>query len=416
MRGSPFPLLVVFALAMSWGCTTAPIVTPESITTEAATESPTLQFSLIELPDARSVSITTSADGSLYLIYGQGNNLYVSRSDDGGSTFGEPVLATGELPVHILPIERPAIAGDSDGRVHIAWLEMPPDFHGGKIWYAVSANAGETFEPGQLVATEAEGEVTMVEIAVDEAGNPLLAWLKDSELKFTRSTDGGSTFSDAISIGEGSCECCQPKIVVNGGDVHIAYRSLEPGNEKGDIRDIVMIHSTDAGETFQPVTRVSDEHWYLPACPIAGPSFAARDGGFYVAWMDGRLEPAGAFRRGDIWFASSQDGGKTFSANRRVNADLEMYHTLPSVAVGPGGRIHIAWEVLPQGAGDAAIYYTTSDDGGQSFAAPRVIADSTDSARGAPGKPVLVVDTAGHVTLAWLDRQGARVAAWIDDN
>jgi hypothetical protein len=254
----------------------------------------------------------------------------------------------------------------------------------------------------------------MVQLALDSAGNPFLVWLNDSTLKFSRSLDQGHTFSEAVSIGDGACECCQPQSIVIGNDIYIAYRGLEKDTERGDIRDIVMIRSNDSGLTFQPVTRVSDTHWYLPACPIAGPSMAVREGKFYIAWMDGRFEPPGTFRRGDIWLASSRDKGQSFSANLRINPDQEMHHTLPSIAIGPGGRIHIAWEAQAQGTREAFLYYTTSDDDGQSFASPQIIADNSDSTRGNPGKPIITADGTGHITLAWLDRLGVRMAVWID--
>jgi hypothetical protein len=316
--------------------------------------------------------------------------------------------------VHVLPIERPAISVGQDGRAGVAWLEMPPDFHGAKVWYAASEDGGQTFKPGQLVAEEPEGEVTMVQVALDPDGNPVLAWLNGSELRFARSFDQGASFSEAVSIGDGSCECCQPQLALMGENIHIVYRSLEPGSDQGDIRDIVMVHSPDGGESFQPVTRISDTHWYLPACPIAGPSLTIQDGNFYVAWMDGRAEPPGTFSRGDIWMASSRDAGKSFTPNVRINADPTLHHTLPSVAVGPGGRIHIAWEAQVQDTHEAFLYYTTSDDGGQTFASPQVIADNADATRGSPGKPVIVVDSMGHVALAWLDRRGVQIATWTD--
>ena len=419
MKTPRFILLFSLCILIGYGCTPSPTQTTESIPTEgAATESPiattTVDFEVTDFPKAQSHWLTSGSDGNLYLIYGQYNSLFVARSTDGGQTFSEPVLATGDKPVHVLPIERPAIAIGQDGHVGIAWLEMPPDFHGAKIWYAASEDGGATFKPGQLVADEPDGEVAMVQVALDKARNPILAWLNGSKLKFARSFDQGFTFSETASIGDGSCECCQPQSFVTGENIHIAYRSLEPGNDKGDIRDIVMTHSEDGGQTFQPVTRVSDTHWYLPACPIAGPSLAIHEGTFYIAWMDGRSEPPGTFSRGDIWLASSHDGGKTFSRNIRINPDQSTHHTLPSVAIGPGGRIHIAWEAQASDTREAFLYYTTSDDGGQTFALPQTIAANTDETRGSPGKPVLAIDSVGRVALAWLDRQGVHIATWTD--
>lgn len=375
---------------------------------------PAPAFELSDVPGADSVSLTIGPDGMLYLAHGRDRSLFVSRSMDGGRTFSEAVNASGEIFVHVLPIERPAIAAGMQGRVSAAWLEVPRDYNGATVWHALSLDGGQTFGDAILVTIEEQGEVTMIQTALDEEGNPFLTWLNGSALRFSRSFDKGETFSEPVSIGDGSCECCQPQIVVGEGNVHIAYRSLEPGNEAGDIRDIVMIRSEDAGGSFLPVVRVSDAHWYLPACPIAGPSLTVDGERFLFAWMDGRSEPPGTFGRGDVWLATSQDGGATFSANVRINPDEEMHHTLPTVAVGPGGRIHVAWEAHPQGPGQAVLYYSTSDDGGLTFAPPEIIADSSDSSRGSPAKPVLAVDPLGHATLAWLDRQGARIAFWMD--
>ena len=414
MQADQFRVTVVFWVVIIVGCTTSPTPASLSVITDEATEPSIRELEIEALPGVQSLSLESAPDGTLFVVQGVEHSLFVSRSEDGGQTFSAPVLATAELPVHVLPIERPAISADGNGRVAIAWLQMPPDFHGADIWFAVSDDSGQTFGPGIRVTTELEGEVAMVEVDLDREGNPFLTWLNGSKLRFSRSHDGGATFTEPASVGQGACECCQPQIFIMDESLHIAYRSLEPGNEKGDIRDIVMIHSTDAGETFTPVSRVSDTHWYLPACPIAGPSLAVYDDNFYMAWMDGRLEPAGLFSRGDIWLASSGDSGNTFSENVRINTDQEMHHTLPSIAIGPGGRIHIAWEAQAQESRKAFLYYTTSDDGGQSFALPYVIADNTDASLGNPSRPVLIVNQAGQLTLAWLDRQGGRIAAWAD--
>jgi hypothetical protein len=425
MRSVP-PFLLSVLLILS-ACAPAPAqgVSPTEVdstdaptagpATASTSTQPALSFESLDIPEARSLSMTVGPDGLLYLVHGRDRSLFVSRSTDGGRTFSEAVNASGDTPVHVLPIERPAIAVGAEGRVGVAWLEVPRDFNGATVWHALSEDGGETFGSAVQVTVEEQGEVTMVVTAPDEEGNPFLAWLNGSALRFSRSFDGGETFSEPVTIGDGSCECCQPQIIVMGEEVHIAYRSLEPGNEAGDIRDIVMIRSEDAGGSFQPVARVSDAHWYLPACPIAGPSLAVDEGRFLVAWMDGRSEPPGTFGRGDVWLATSQDGGATFSANVRINPDEDMHHTLPTVAAGPGGRIHVAWEAHPQGVGQVLLYYSTSDDGGLTFAPPQIIADGSDSSRGNPARPVLAVDPSGHVTLAWLDRQGARIAFWTDE-
>lgn len=366
---------------------------------------------IVAFPDARSVSIAVAAPQDVLVAFGRDEGLFVARSEDGGRTFGDAVRASGDRTVHVMPIERPAIATDGEGRVGVAWLEIPPDGNGAAVWYADSADGGRSFGPGRIVAADDEGETTMVSVAMGPSGDPLLAWLNGSSLRTVRSVDRGRSFGDARSIGDGSCECCQPAVVVDAGRVLIAYRGLERGGAEGDVRDLALIRSMDGGETFEPVTAVSDAHWRLRACPIAGPSLAVRADRVHVAWMDGRAAPPGTLSRGDVWLAASVDGGASFGPNVRVNADASAHHTLPTIDVAPGGRIHVAWQA--DAAGARVLYHTTTDDG-RSFAPPDVIASSADADGGRPQMPTLAVGPLGRVALAWVDDEGAHVASWAD--
>jgi hypothetical protein len=387
---------------------TSVLPTPSPVPDHAAQPTNTLpSFTVTDFPGVESISLESSGD-TLYLSFGRESSLFVSRSDDNGQTFSEPVRASHNAHVHILSVERPALAVNERGGVGIAWLEMGAS---NTVWYARSQDGGQTFEPGKRIATEQGGETTMVRAALDAEGNPALAWIHGNDLRFARSFDQGDSFSIVQSIGNGSCECCQPQPIIQGDQIFIAYRSLVRDQEKGDIRDAAVVRSNDGGRTFGPVTQVSDAHWYLNACPISGPSLALDKERLYVTWMDGRDTPPESMFEGDVWFASSEDGGQTFSPNVRVNSELSVHNTLPVLAVGPTGRIHLAWE----GQAMDAIYYTASDDGGQTFTPPVVIADSSNAA-GRPRMPSLAVNEQGQVYLAWLDDLGAHLATWADLN
>ncbi len=369
-------------------------------------------FTLVAFPGARSVAVAATDTESVVVAYGQGEGLFVARSEDGGRTFGEAVPATGDRPVHVMPIERPAVAVTGGEWVGVAWLELPPDGNGGAVWYAGSTDGGRSFAPGTTAAADEAGETTMVSVALDAEGDPVLSWLNGSALRFVRSVDRGSSFQEVQRLGDGTCECCQPHVVARDEDVLIAYRSLAADPEKGFARDLALIRSANGGATFEPVTPVSDAHWYLEACPIAGPSLAVRADEVFVAWMDGRNEPPGTLSRGDVWLAASTDGGATFGPNVRINAATTRHHTLPTIGLGPGGRIHAAWQA--DGEGGRVLYHTVSDDKGLTFAPPVAIADGADKTRGQPNMPTLAVSPQGRVALAWVDRKGANVATWSD--
>lgn len=387
-----------------------PIIEPTAIPPTEIT--PTLPaFKTVDFAEAKSVAVVADAVGNFYVAYGQGQSLWVARSTDGGQTFNPAVLATSDQMAHVLTVERPAIAVSPDGQhVGVAWLTMAPDYASTEIWYAASEDGGQTFMPGQLVASEGVGETTMVQVVLDEGGQPMLAWLSGRHLRFARSEDGGRSFAAAQSLGAEACECCQPHLLRVEQNLFIAYRSLE-ASAQGDIRDMAVLRSTDEGASFEAATRVSDAHWYLAACPIAGPALATQAGRLYVAWMDGRFEPPGTFSRGDVWLAVSEDGGKSFSPNIRVSTDETLHHSLPFIGVGPQGRLHIVWEA--QGTEARVLYYTTSDDGGTTFAPLQVLAQA-DALRGKPTMAMLAVSPAGQVAVVWIDRLGAHFAMWAE--
>src|SRR5215204_4891077 len=134
MKTGQFRLLIYLCILTTFGCapssTQATEITTTTVTDLPATDAESVGFKVTDFPKAQSIAMASNVDGNLYLVYGQDHSLFVARSNDGGQTFGKAVLASGDTPIHVLPIEHPGIAAGNDGRVSVAWLEMPSDFNG----------------------------------------------------------------------------------------------------------------------------------------------------------------------------------------------------------------------------------------------------------------------------------------------
>ncbi len=232
--------------------------------------------------------------------------------------------------------------------------------------------------------------------------------------EFARSPDHGATFPINQVADREVCDCCQPHPLVHGDRLLVAYRNLERDAEGQDIRDIYVTASDDGGKSFADGVRVSDAPWRLNACPIAGPALAADGERLYVAWMDGRNDPELTGERSDIWLATSDDGGRHFSANMRVNPVEGVFTNLPVLAVGPDSRLHIGWESAEERpARRQVIYIAASDDGGRTFSEPQVIVSSEDGTRrGRPNSATLAVSRQGRLHLTWVDGLGTHIAVW----
>ncbi|MDT4953826.1 MAG: hypothetical protein QOJ02_1964 [Acidobacteriota bacterium] len=168
-------------------------------------------------------------------------------------------------------------------------------------------------------------------------GNVYLAWTRfdiygsadpecHSQIYFSRSTDGGKTFSMPFRISDKAGDCVDSDNTVEGavpavgpnGEVYIVWAGSQ---------GLVFDKSLDGGLTFgkDKVIGPMPGGWDFPmpgldranGMPVTGVdlSAGAHKGTLYVNWIDERNGDL------DVFVASSPDGGQTWSAPVRVNDD-----------------------------------------------------------------------------------------------
>jgi ribosomal protein L34 len=94
-----------------------------------------------------------------------------------------------------------------------------------------------------------------------------------------------------------------------------------PAPDRPEIRDISVVRF--AGGRWSEPASLHDDGWELSGCPVNGPAIAASGQSVAVAWFTDQG------RTPRVLAAFSADGGRTFSAPVRLNADV----TLGRVAV-----------------------------------------------------------------------------------
>ena len=136
----------------------------------------------------------------------------------------------------------------------------------------------------------------------------------------------------------------------------------------------------------------------------------ANDGRIYVAWLDERniRAPQPSKHAGghhmesnrELFVAHSIDGGKTFSANRRV-ADNACPCCKTALAVSPDGTLYASWrQVLPGSFRHIAVAIST--DGGVKFSSPVIVSDDKWKLQGCPvSGPSLSADANGALKVVW---------------
>jgi hypothetical protein len=112
--------------------------------------------------------------------------------------------------------------------------------------------------------------------------------------------------------------------------------------------------------------------------------------------------------KSDVWYTTSVDGGKSWTAAIRVNSTPGAAIAVGTVrgaqlALGTGGRVHVAWMgsqvAEPRGPGGATpMLYARLNDAGDGFEGERNL---ITSAPGLDGGGSIAADGRGNVVVGW---------------
>ena len=200
----------------------------------------------------------------------------------------------------------------------------------------------------------------------------------------------------------------QPSIAVApNGAVYVLWTArVEAGSKHGT--DVYLSVSNDRGQSFAGEVKVNDDK--APG-PHGMHSLAvAADGRIYAAWLDERnVKTPKPSTKGeghhmesnrDLYLSYSTDGGRTFSANRKVASEA-CPCCKTALAVSTDGTLYASWrQVLPGSFRHIAV--ASSTDGGTSFSKPIIVSDDHWVLQGCPvSGPSLSVDRAGSLKVVW---------------
>jgi hypothetical protein len=232
-------------------------------------------------------TITRDTNGDLLTAWydnrgGNGSGLYFAKSTDGGKTFGKNVPVndsttyTYKVWIHNKYLAIDTSGGSYDGYIYTAWedLRNDPIFQSDyDVYFARSTDGGSSFNTNLRIVDDTKGAPQIRPVlAVDNSGNIYAVWtdLRDTvgintdvNIYFTKSTNGGASFSanSRIDDGPGFTLSESPTITVNEtGVIYVAYHDNRNGNA-----DIYFTKSTNggtlsilSGATTRAVTGISE--------------------------------------------------------------------------------------------------------------------------------------------------------------
>ena len=296
-----------------------------------------------------------------------------SRSSDGGTTFSTPV----NLSNSSASSTTPRIALDANGNISIIWGEVMPGV-GKNVFFSRSNDAGVSFSlPQNLSAGGNVDTSNLYQMAVDASGNVNVVWsINTGQILLTRSTDGGATFSTPLDV-TGGRGGIVPSIALDaGGNINIAWEGIIAVSSCGPTpylnAALFFTRSVDGGTTFSnpqdiSLSSLDGVFGYRIAVDLSGQ--------IDFAWESNSLDSTGC----PIWtrnvlFSESTDGGATFSAVQNLwkssGAGTVVGSIYLQMAVDTAGNVNVAW---PDTTTPTTIYARSSDKG-VSFSVPRQIA------------------------------------------
>ncbi|MDP9401738.1 MAG: glycoside hydrolase [Actinomycetota bacterium] len=209
--------------------------------------------------------------------------------------------------------------------------------------------ATDRLEPGRLWLSYVKVEDTAT-LGIAAPGNPV---------QVIRSDNGGETWTEAVRVSAPARQRVIAPSIATGSDGRLYVLYLDLGNDALDYSgahqgrggepypgtwSLVLSRSSDGGRTWREALVddgvVPTERIIVLFPPSPSLAVAPKGEKLYVAFTDGRGGDA------DVRVWTSDDGGASFGAGRRVNDtpvgdDTSQY--LPRLAVAPNGRVDVVY-------------------------------------------------------------------------
>lgn len=323
------------------------------------------------------VGATLDSAGRLWLARVDNRRLLVSRSDDGGTHFGDAVVVTPESENIAADGEnRPKIAVANDGTILLTWTQLLPEAYSGNIRFSRSTDGGRTYSTPTTLNDDGRHTSHRFEsLAIDGAGRVAVTWLDARDRDAVRekgglfaglsvyvaqSNDNGARFAANRKISDHTCECCRTALTWTAAGPVAFWRNLYGANT----RDFALAYlDRDA------VRRATDDDWQIDACPHHGGGMVADARGvLHLVWFT-----RGRVRKG--LFYKQIEAGRESEPVALGNPLAQAGH--PSVAAA-GDTVLITWREFDGRAYGARLM--RSDDRGVTWSAPLNVAETTGAA------------------------------------
>lgn len=359
-------------------------------------------------PGSAEPNLDVGPDGRLHLSWmepaADGHALKVARLERGA--WSQPVTVRTGSDFFVNWADFPSVLSLGGGRLVAHWLQRTgTSTYAYAVRMASSRDGGRTWgTPFQPHTDSSNTEHGFVSLWRNRRGDGVEAvWLdgrkyqqgghhptNEMSLATASFALDGRVASREHILDERVCDCCQTSAAATSQGVVIVYRDRSPG----EIRDIAIVRREEmkpgvARRWTQPAL-VHADGWKIAACPVNGPSVAARGDDVAVAWFTAANDVP------TVNIAFSTDAGATFGGPVRVDEGQPAGRV--DVELTRDGAALVSW--IERTGGDAAAVRVRRVERNGRTQSPLTIASS--SAARASGFPRMVL-AGDHMVFAWTE-------------
>ncbi len=220
-------------------------------------------------------NIAKSKNNNIHIVYGSGDSIMYIFSRDGRS-FTSPALVAVLPQLFASAMRGPQIAAGANGLAVTACTKS------GNIFSYHKNTLGKWSKGIRVNDVNETAKEALMGLSAD--GSKVFAvWLgvrnpKGQNIIGARSDNGGKTWQKNILVyaspDNSVCECCKPSVVMKGNNVFAMFRNWLDGN-----RDLFLIKSSNAGQSFGVAQKLGNGSWKLNGCPMDGGGLALNKNG-----------------------------------------------------------------------------------------------------------------------------------------
>jgi hypothetical protein len=320
-------------------------------------------------------------------LYGGANIATYFYSNDAGYTWEEGQLVSFESGVWGDPV----LLCDTAGAFYFFHLSDPPQGNWiDRIVCQKAETIGDEWSDGTYMGLNGTKAQDKHWAAVDWKNNNIyVTWTQfdqygnpDPELKsnimFSRSFDGGMSWSPALRINKISGDCIDSDNTTEGavpaigpeGQLYVAWAGpaglvFDRSLDKGDtwLEDDIFVSDIPGGWDYAIPGIYRANGLPVTTCDTSGGPY---NGTIYINWSDQRNGTDDT----DIWLVKSTDGGNTWSQPVRVNDDppgKQQFFTWLAIDQTNGYLYFVFYDRRNYDDNNTDVYMARSTDGGETF-------------------------------------------------